>query len=95
MAKAVTGALAVGIWLVASATAAAQPTSPPVVGVTKAEIDAVLKHTGPEGAGVDRQIRVADLGTYQLGVGVLHRGPTKPGAAIAAITTARSPRCFM
>jgi mannose-6-phosphate isomerase-like protein (cupin superfamily) len=94
MPKAVTSILAVATLLVASGSAAAQSTSPPVVGVTKAEIDAVLKHTGPEGAGVDRQIRVADLGTYQLGVGVLHRGPTKPGAPIAAISHSQVTEVF-
>jgi uncharacterized RmlC-like cupin family protein len=58
----------------------------PVVAITSADIDAVLKYTGPEGAGTDRQIRVADLGAYRLGVGVLHRGPTRPGAALGAIS---------
>jgi mannose-6-phosphate isomerase-like protein (cupin superfamily) len=41
--------------------------------ITKAEIDAVIKHTGPTGAGSDRQIKVVDLGKYNVGVGVLHR----------------------
>jgi mannose-6-phosphate isomerase-like protein (cupin superfamily) len=57
----------------------------PVVGITSAEIEAVLKHVGPEGAGTDRQIKVADLGSYKVGIGVLRRGPTKPGAPVAAI----------
>ena len=51
-----------------------------MVAITSADIDAVLKHAGSEGAGTDRQIKVADLGAYRLGVGVLHRGPTRPGA---------------
>ena len=67
---------------------------PPVVGITSAEIATVLKHVGPEGAGVDRQIKVADLGTYRLGVGVLQRGPTKPGAPIAAITHSQVTEAF-
>ena len=54
----------------------------------------MLKHTGAEGAGVDRQIKVADLGTYKLGVGVLQRGPTKPGAPIAAITHSQVTEAF-
>ena len=37
----------------------------PVVGITSAEIEAVLKHVGPEGGGTDRQIKVADLGSYK------------------------------
>ena len=75
------------IALLSSAPAWAQSKPlPPVVGITSAEIEAVLKHAGPEGAGTDRQIRVADLGSYKVGVGVLRRGPTKPGAPVAAIT---------
>jgi mannose-6-phosphate isomerase-like protein (cupin superfamily) len=67
---------------------------PPVVGITAADIQAVLKHKGAEGAGVDRQIKVADLGDYQLGVGVLYRGPTKPGAPVAAITHSKVTEAF-
>ena len=69
-----------------AAPASAQGKPAPVVGITAAEIQQVLKHQGAEGAGVDRQIKVADLGDYRLGVGVLYRGPTKPGAPVAAIT---------
>ena len=67
---------------------AAQSAKPPapVVAISAADIDAVLKHTGSEGGGTDRQIKVADLGAYRLGVGVLHRGPTRPGAPIGAIS---------
>lgn len=71
-----------------------QSKTAPVVGITAAEIEAVLKHTGPEGAGTDRQIRVADLGSYQVGVGILRRGPTKPGAPIAAITHSQVTEVF-
>lgn len=67
---------------------------PPVVGITAAEIDAVLKYKGAEGAGTDRQIKVADLGDYKLGVGILYRGPTKPGAPIAAITHSKVTEAF-
>lgn len=71
-----------------------QSKTAPVVGITAAEIEAVLKHTGPEGAGTDRQIRVADLGSYQVGVGILRRGPTKPGAPVAAITHSQVTEVF-
>ena len=67
---------------------------PPVVGITAAEIQTVLQHKGPEGAGVDRQIKVADLGDYKLGVGVLYRGPTKPGAPVAAISHSQVTEAF-
>jgi len=53
--------------------------------ITKANIDAVLGHQGPDGVGTDRQIKVVDLGKYNLGVGVLRRGPTKEGAPVGAI----------
>ena len=79
---------------VAAPLAAQSKPLPPVVGITKAEIDAVLKHTGKEGAGVDRQIKVADLEGYRLGVGILHRGPTKPGAPIAAISHSQVTEAF-
>jgi mannose-6-phosphate isomerase-like protein (cupin superfamily) len=56
-----------------------------VTAISKADIEAVLKHTGKEGAGTDRQIRVVDMGKYNVGVGVLHRGATKPGAPVISI----------
>jgi mannose-6-phosphate isomerase-like protein (cupin superfamily) len=74
--------------------ASAQSNTPAVVGITAAEIQQVLKHQGAEGAGTDRQITVADLGDYRLGVGVLYRGPTKPGAPIAAITHSKVTEAF-
>jgi mannose-6-phosphate isomerase-like protein (cupin superfamily) len=76
------------------ASAAGQSRTAPVVGITSAEIEAVLKHTGPEGTGTDRQIKVADLGSYQIGVGILRRGPTKPGAPVAAITHSQVTEVF-
>ena len=75
-------------------SAFAQTTTPAVVGITAAEIQAVMKYTGAEGAGTDRQIKVADLGDYRLGVGVLQRGPTKPGAPIAAISHSKVTEAF-
>ena len=83
--------LAAGI----AAPAFAQATTPPpVIGITAAEIQAVMKYQGAEGAGTDRQIKVADLGDYRLGVGVLQRGPTKPGAPIAAISHSKVTEAF-
>jgi mannose-6-phosphate isomerase-like protein (cupin superfamily) len=78
----------------ACASVSGQSKTSPVVGITSAEIEAVLRHTGPEGAGTDRQIRVADLGSYQVGVGILRRGPTKPGAPVAAITHSQVTEVF-
>ena len=74
------------------ASAAAQP--PPVTAVSKADIAAVLQHKGTEGAGVDRQMKVVDLGKYNMAVGVLRRGPTKPGAPVGAITHSQVTEVF-
>ena len=39
--------------------------------ITKAEVDMVNKNDPT----TDRQLRVVDLGKYNLGVGIIHRGP--------------------
>jgi mannose-6-phosphate isomerase-like protein (cupin superfamily) len=88
-----TALIAMGLAMLAAA-AFAQTTTPPVVGITAAEIQTVMKYTGAEGAGTDRQIKVADLGDYRLGIGVLQRGPTKPGAPIAAISHSKVTEAF-
>jgi hypothetical protein len=66
------------------AFAQAQAPEPPVVAfdIPKADIDLLLKNSPPA---VDQQIRVVDLGKYNLGVGIIHRGPTndKPGVPMA------------
>ncbi len=81
--------LSASAWLFGQSKAAA-----PVVGITSADIDAVLKYSGAEGAGTDRQMKVVDLGSYQLGVGVLHRGPTRAGAPVAAISHSQVTEVF-
>src|SRR5260370_24897973 len=55
--------------------AQAQAPAPPVVAfdILKADIDLLLKNSPPA---VDQQIRVVDMGQYNLGVGIIHRGPT-------------------
>lgn len=53
----------------AIATAQQGPTS--ATYITKEQIDAV--NAAP---GTDRQLRVLDMGKYQLAVGIIHRGPT-------------------
>jgi Cupin len=49
--------------------------------VSAEEIDAVVKAPG----GGDREIKILDMGRYNLGVAVLRRGPTRPGSPIGAI----------
>jgi mannose-6-phosphate isomerase-like protein (cupin superfamily) len=68
--------------------------TPPVVGITAAEIDRVLKYTGSEGAATDRQMRVVDAGGYHVGIGVLRRGPTRAGAPVGAISHSRVTEVF-
>ena len=46
------------------------------------EVQAVLNAPS---AIADRLITAVDMGTYNVGVGVLRRGPTKPGAPVGAI----------
>ena len=62
---------------------AQQGPPPPQVAfdIQKADIDLLLKNSPPA---VDQQIRVVDMGKYNLGVGIIHRGPTndKPGEPI-------------
>src|SRR5690349_11054233 len=62
----------------------AQTAKPPVIAtdITAAEVQAVIKH--PTG-GADRLMKAVDMSGYNVGVGVLRRGPTKPGAPVGAI----------
>lgn len=53
--------------------------------ITKADVDLVLKNAPPSPP--DRQLRVVDMGKYNLGVGIIHRGPSndKPGQPVSMI----------
>ena len=61
-----------------------QAQKPPVLAtdILASEIQAVVN--APTGGG-DRLIKAIDIGEYNQGVGVLRRGPTKPGAPVGAI----------
>jgi mannose-6-phosphate isomerase-like protein (cupin superfamily) len=76
----------------ADALAGTQEVAPPVFGqrgaapmmafdILKTDVDTLLKNAPPA---VDQQLRVVDMGKYNLAVGVIHRGPTKdkPGDPI-------------
>ena len=81
----VIGVLAtVSVW---QAVMLSQAGAPPNIAfdITKADIDLVLKNAPPNPP--DRQLRVVDMGKYNLGVGIIHRGPTndKPGDPIQMI----------
>src|SRR5438477_4377195 len=53
-----------------------QPGVPPkqAIDITDADVKEVLKHAPPK---VDQQLKVVDIGKYNLAVGIIHRGPTK------------------
>ena len=63
--------------------------------ITKADIDFVLKNA--PASPPDRQLRVVDMGKYNLGVGIIHRGPTndKPGAPIPVIYHDYTPEVYI
>jgi hypothetical protein len=63
--------------------------------ITKAEIDYVLKNAPANPP--DRQLRVVDMGKYNMGVGIIHRGPTndKPGDPIPVIYHDFTPETYI
>jgi hypothetical protein len=69
------------------AVAFAQAGAPPNIAfdIPKTDIDLVLKDAPPNPP--DRQLRVVDMGKYNLGVGIIYRGPTndKPGDPISML----------
>src|SRR5262245_3819139 len=70
------------LFFVLPAVTSAQTASPPTTAtdVTRAEFMTVLKSMNPEGVS-DQQIKVVDIGKYNVAVGILHRsGKAKQGA---------------
>src|SRR5262245_47825347 len=53
--------------------------------ITKPEIEKVVKYVGAESGATDRQIKVVDMGKYNIGVGVLHREAMPAGAPVVGI----------
>jgi oxalate decarboxylase/phosphoglucose isomerase-like protein (cupin superfamily) len=62
--------------------------------ISKADIDYVLKNAPPSPP--DRQLRVVDMGKYNLGVGIIHRGPTndKPGDPVPVLWHDYTPEIY-
>jgi mannose-6-phosphate isomerase-like protein (cupin superfamily) len=74
--------LALALALLSTATAWAQTSVPPTgaTDITRAEFATVLKSMNPDGVS-DQQIKVVDIGTYNVAVGILHRsGKAKQNA---------------
>ena len=104
MKKTIVSVLAGMLALPAIMLAQAPPTPPPLPGqpgggpayafdIPKSAIDMVLKND----PGTDRQLRVVDMGKYNIGVGIIHRGPTndKPGDPIPAIFHYFTPEVYI
>ena len=62
--------------------------------ITKTEIDYVLKNAPANPP--DRQLRVVDMGKYNLGVGIVRRGPTneKPGDPVPVLWHDYTPEIY-
>ena len=71
------------VFVAAQAVMSSQPAAPPraATDVTNAEIRSVIAKAPPDGI-QDQQIRVVDMGKYNVAVGVLHRAakPAQQGA---------------
>ena len=75
-------ALLVGFVALGSAMAAAQSATPPTAAtdITRAEFATILGSMNPDGV-ADAQIKVVDIGKYNVAVGILHRsGKAKQNA---------------
>ena len=75
------------LWL--STNAWAQATTPPTgaTDITRAEFSTVLRSMNPDGV-TDQQIKVVDIGQYNVAVGILHRSgkATQNAISHSAIT---------
>ena len=62
--------------------------------ISKADIDYVIKNAPPNPP--DRQLRVIDMGKYNLGIGIIHRGPTneKPGDPVPVLWHDYTPEIY-
>ena len=76
------GAL-VGVFSASQLPVYAQGGAPPKLAtdVTAADVERVVSSPG----GGDREIKIVDNGSYNIGIAVLRRGATKPGATVGAI----------
>lgn len=77
--------VAAGACMVHVSEARAQAAPDQAIPIASDELQRVLSTiTAPQG---DQQVRVVDMGTYNLAVGVLHRGPTSdtPGGPITGL----------
>ena len=80
--------VAAAVFMLSQALTFSQSGMPPKVAtdITAAEVQTVL--SAPTG-GTDRQLKVVDVGKYNVGVGILHRNATKSGGPVVAINHER------
>src|SRR2546425_11755325 len=70
-------------FVIAQATAFAQsPAATPAIDIPKADLEATLARAPAAGV-MDQQIRVVDIGKYNVAVGVLHRAAKAKQTAIS------------
>lgn len=77
-------AIAACVLFVSSVPAAAQPAAPPAsaTDITREQFMTVLGSMNPDGV-ADQQIKVVDVGAYNVAVGILHRSGKAKQTAIA------------
>ena len=75
--------LATALLLLSASTMRAQQAMPrgTATDITAGAIDSTVKSTTGRAVS-DQAVRMVDIGTYQVGVGVVHRSPTGPQGAI-------------
>ena len=76
--------LVLSIFAAAATAPTVAQTTPPTLAtdIPAAAIAAVLNSQPPAG---DKLIKAVDIGAYSVGVGILRRGTTRPGAPVGAI----------
>ena len=82
-----------GLAVAVGALALAQDVPPKnAIYIMDADVKEVLKAAPPK---VDQQIRVVDMGKYNLAVGIIHRGPTREGAPATGIFHAQETETYI
>ena len=77
-----------------TAVTLAQESVPPkhAVYIMDSDVKTVLKGAPPA---VDQQLKVVDMGKYNLAVGIIHRGATKPDAPATGISHAQETETYI
>ncbi|MBZ5604454.1 MAG: hypothetical protein LAO79_19295 [Acidobacteriia bacterium] len=83
-----------GLSVAVAAVALAQSEVPPknAVYIMDEDVKTVLKGAPPA---VDQQLKVVDMGKYNLAVGIIHRGPTREGAPASGIAHAQETETYI